>query len=535
VNTGFPATLELRSRLEVAAAAGAYALLALPLTLACVLVVAFGSVLGLVLLPLWVGLPMLISTAEATWRYAHLERRLANRLLRTRIPPLPRPRPPRGISAARLRGVVGGEGFSRAAALLLFKLPVSLVGAAVSVVALALVAVPLLLAFVGLTGLSGPTYVGPFELGPLTGLALALLAVPAAVVSLAVLGGLAAAFRRFMRSLLTVPAAGAGPVREMLAESLGDRSLSIAYWLPERELFVDERGTPVEMPAPGSGRAWTSVDRGGGRVAGIIHDTDLDAGPDLVQAAAAGAALALDNERLKADLRARLEELRASRARIVEAGDEARRRLERDLHDGAQQQLVALALDLRLLKRKASSDPETAVLIERASEKLAAALDDLRELARGIHPTILTHRGLGPAVEAATDRVPLETETEIDLEERYPPAVEATGYFVVTEALTNIAKYAHASRARVRVTRERDDVVVEVVDDGIGGADPRGGSGLRGLIDRLATVEGELTIDSPPGQGTRIVARIPGRPVRSHLDGGGGGPAAAAASAQERI
>jgi signal transduction histidine kinase len=534
VNLSIAAALELRSRLGVAAAAAAYAALELPLTLAGVFVIGVGSVLGLVLLPLWVGLPILISTAEATWRYAHLERRLANRLLRTQIPPLPRPSLPRHLSPARLRGAVGAEGFSRAAALLLFKLPVSVVGAAVAGLALALVAVTLVLAFQGLTGLSGPSYVGPFELGPLTGLVLALLAVPAAIVSLAALGGLAAALRRFMRSLLSVRAADAGPVREMLAESLGDRSLSIAYWLPERELFVDERGAPVEMPAPGSGRAWTSVDRGGARVAAIIHDADLDAGPDLVQAAVAGAALALDNERLKADLRARLEELRASRARIVEAGDEARRRLERDLHDGAQQQLVALALELRLLKRKASSDPETAGLVERASEKLAAALDDLRELARGIHPTILTARGLGPAVEAATDRFPLEIETEIDLEERYAPPVEATGYFVVTEALTNVAKYAHATRVRVRVTREHDGVVVEVADDGIGGADPRGGSGLRGLLDRLAAVEGDLTIESPPGKGTRLVAHIPGRPVPPRAEDDGEPAAAAAASSQER-
>jgi len=534
VNSASAATLELGSRVRMAGAAAAYAALELPLALVSVCVVALGSVLGLLLLPLWIGLPILISTAEATWRYAHLERRLANRLLYTRISPLPRPSPPPHLSVARLRGVVGAEGFNRAAALLLFKLPVSLVGAAVAVLALALVAVILVLAFEGLTGLGGPSYVGPIELGPPTGVVLALLAVPAAIVSVAALEGLAAALRRFMRSLLSVPAPGAGPVREMLAESLGDRSLSIAYWLPERELFVDERGTPVEMPVPGSGRAWTSVDSGGARVAAIVHDADLDAGPELVEAAAAGAALALDNERLKADLRARLEELRASRARIVKAGDEARRRLERDLHDGAQQQLVALALELRLLKRKVSPNSETAGLIERASEKLGAALEDLRELARGIHPSILTSSGLGPAVEAATQRFPLDVETEIDLEGRYPSAVEATGYFVVTEALTNVAKYARATRVRVRVTREHEDVVVEVVDDGIGDADPRGGSGLRGLTDRLAAVDGDLAIDSPPGQGTRIFARIPARPVPPGVEGAGEPPAAAAASSEDR-
>jgi signal transduction histidine kinase len=534
VSTGALAGLDLRKRLEVAAAAVAYSALALALTLTSVVVVVVGSIVGLVLLPLWVGLPILISTAEAAGGSAQLARRLANRLLHARIPPLPRPRSASGFSAARLRGVVGGEGFSRAAALLLFNLPVSFVGAAVAALALALVAGALLLAFQGLTGVGGPAYVGPFERGPLTGLALVLLAAPAAIVSLAVLGGLSAALRRFIRSLLSVPTASAGPVREMLAESLGDRTLSIAYWLPEREVFVDERGVPVEMPEPGSRRAWTSVDRGGRRVAAIIHDADLDAGPELVQAAAAGASLALDNERLKADLRARLEELRASRARIVEAGDEARRRLERDLHDGAQQQLVALALELRLLERKASSDPETAAVIQRAGAQLGAALDDLRELAQGIHPAILTDRGLGPAAEAATRRFPLEVDLDVRVEGRYSPAVEAAGYFVVTEALTNVVKYAHPSRVAVRLTDEDDDVVVEVVDDGVGGADPDRGSGLRGLRDRLAAVDGELMVDSSPGRGTRVVARIPARPARLQADSSGGPAATAAPTTPER-
>jgi signal transduction histidine kinase len=244
-------------------------------------------------------------------------------------------------------------------------------------------------------------------------------------------------------------------------------------------------------------------------VAAIIHDADLDAGPELVQAAAAAAALALDNEQLKADLRARLEELRASRVRIVEAGDSARKRIERDRHDGAQQQLVALALDLRMLKAKVHGDGDSAALVERANAKLAAALDELRELARGIHPAILSDRGFAPAVQALTRRLSLPIDTDVRVEGRMPDAVEAAAYFVVSEALTNVVKYSEAGRATVRAWQEDDRVEVEVVDDGVGGADAARGSGLRGLADRLSAVEGTLTVDSPPGRGTRVHASIP--------------------------
>ena len=185
-------------------------------------------------------------------------------------------------------------------------------------------------------------------------------------------------------------------MREMLAERLGDRSLNIAYWLPERAIFVDDAGRPVELPDPGSGRAWTAVDHAGTRVAAIIHDAELDASPELVTAAASAAALAIDNERLKAELRARVEELRVSRLRIVEAADDARRRIERDLHDGAQQQLVSLALDLRMLKARLG-DSGLSTTVDEIGEKLAVALAELREFARGIHPgvPVRARRGRG--------------------------------------------------------------------------------------------------------------------------------------------
>jgi signal transduction histidine kinase len=297
-------------------------------------------------------------------------------------------------------------------------------------------------------------------------------------------------------------------VREALAGRLRDRTLAIAYWLPERELFVDERGHVVELPSGDSGRAWTAVEHGGRRVAAIIHDAELEDRPELVEAAAAGAVLALGNEQLKADLRARLVELRASRRRIVEASIDTRKRLERDLHDGAQQQLVSLSVDLQLLQTRITDAP-TLELLETSRAKLAEALADLRELARGIHPAVLTARGLAPALEALAQRAPLPVELTVDLSKRPPASVESAAYFLVSEALTNVAKYAEASAARVFVAEAGGLLTVQIEDDGIGGADPSRGSGLRGLSDRIAALDGRLEIESAAGAGTRISATIP--------------------------
>jgi signal transduction histidine kinase len=293
----------------------------------------------------------------------------------------------------------------------------------------------------------------------------------------------------------------------MLAESLGDSSVAIAYWLPDREAFVDEAGRPVELPQPGSGRAWTAVERDGRRVAAIVHDAALDTTSELVQAAAAASSLAIDNERLKADLRARVAELRVSRQRIVEAADEARRRIERDLHDGAQQQLLALALELRVLRSRVNGD--TVALVDGLAQRLDVALGELRELARGIHPALLTQSGLGPAIGSLAERSPAPVRAEVAVDERLPAPVESAAYFVVAEALTNVARYAQATRADVEVRRDGEDLLVVVADDGIGGVNVAAGSGLRGLQDRLAAVDGTLRIDSPRDAGTRLEARIP--------------------------
>ena len=218
--------------------------------------------------------------------------------------------------------------------------------------------------------------------------------------------------------------------------------------------------------------------------------------------------------RLDAELRARLEDLRASRARIVEAGDAERRRLERDLHDGAQARLVGLAMLLSHLHRRLDADADAVSVLERAQSELKLSLSELRELARGIHPPLLTDQGLAPALDALAARAPVPVTIEADGGERLPRAVEVAAYFVVSEALTNVAKYAGATEATVAVHRVNGRLTVEVGDDGVGGADVARGSGLRGLADRVAALDGTLTLDSPPGAGTRVHVEIPCVPDR---------------------
>jgi PAS domain S-box-containing protein len=204
------------------------------------------------------------------------------------------------------------------------------------------------------------------------------------------------------------------------------------------------------------------------------------------------------------------EELRRSRARLVEAADAARRKLERDLHDGAQQRLIALGLDLQVIRSTLARDPEAAAeMLATAISDLGEATDELRELARGIHPAMLTERGLGPALAALARRSPIPARVEIHADGRHPAAVEATAYFVVSEALANAAKHSGASAVEVAVLRYDGTLVVAVTDDGAGGARPGKGSGLSGLIDRVAALDGSLIVRSPSGGGTRIEAVIP--------------------------
>jgi signal transduction histidine kinase len=299
-------------------------------------------------------------------------------------------------------------------------------------------------------------------------------------------------------------------LRDALANALGDPSLQVAYWSAAEDRFVDAAGQPMELPDEGTGQAVTMLERNGVPEAAIIHDAALLDEPGLVASVASAMRLAVENDRLTAEVQAQLEEVRASRARIVEAGDRERRRVERDLHDGAQQRLISLSLELQVARRALGDggDPAVRRSLDRASEEALSALAELRDLALGIHPLILTESGLGEAVESLADRTSVDVAVDVG-SERYSPAVEGAAYFVISEALANVTKYAKATNATVRVRGLDDQLSIEVDDDGIGGADPLAGSGLRGLADRLAALNGTIAIVSPPGGGTRISAQIP--------------------------
>ncbi len=303
---------------------------------------------------------------------------------------------------------------------------------------------------------------------------------------------------------------GASPtrLRDALARALGDSTLQLAFRLPDGSGYLDTSGQAVEVARPGPGRAVTPVADAGGAV--LVHDAGLEHEPQLLRLTAAAASMALEHSRLQAEVQAQLEQVRASRARIVEAGDAERRRLERDLHDGAQQRLVTLSLALGMARdRAAGADPELGSLIESASKEAKEALTELRELARGIHPAVLTETGLAGAIQALAERSPVATTITAVPDGRFPAAIEATAYFVVSEALANVAKHARADGAQVTIQSRPGRLVVEVSDDGAGGARAERGSGLRGLADRVASAGGVLRIDSPPGCGTRLEADIP--------------------------
>jgi signal transduction histidine kinase len=294
-----------------------------------------------------------------------------------------------------------------------------------------------------------------------------------------------------------------GEVRNALARTLHDDSLQVAYWLPMRRVYVDEAGRPVELP--GDGRAVTKLDD----IAAIVHDPELD--PGLVEAAGAAARLALHNARLQADVSAQLAKVQESRRRIVAAGDEERRKIERDLHDGAQQRLVALALELRIAQRQVgNADPELEGVLGRAVAELQVAVEELRELARGVHPAVLTEEGLAGALESLAARTPLPVLIDAAPEERLPGEIEAAAYFVACEAIANAVKHARATQIRVSAQRRNGTLVIEVEDDGVGGARENGtGSGLRGLVDRVEAHGGTLRIESEPGEGTKVVGELP--------------------------
>jgi signal transduction histidine kinase len=365
-------------------------------------------------------------------------------------------------------------------------------------------------AVVAVVGIATVISVG-FEADSVSGVLSAVLMVAVAALPFAFLLGL-------LRSSLSRAGAvsalfdrlGGESARDALAEALGDDSLALAYWLPESHRYVDAHGVTVALPSDG-GRAVTVIEREGAPVAAIVHDPALLDDRELVRTAGAAAALALQNERLAAEVQARYDDLRAASERLVAASDAARRRIERDLHDGAQQRLVSLSVTLNLARKHAEPGSRTETLLAGAVSELSAGLSELRDLARGIHPAVLTERGLHTALEALAARAPLPVSISGSLEERLPPAVESAAYFVVTEALTNVAKYASASTAEVTIEQVDGRVLIGIRDDGVGGADPAAGSGLAGLSDRVVALGGKLEVESPLGGGTRVVAHLPTR------------------------
>jgi signal transduction histidine kinase len=240
-----------------------------------------------------------------------------------------------------------------------------------------------------------------------------------------------------------------------------------------------------------------------------MHDPSLAQEGDRLREVAAAASMALENARLQAELRANLEELRGSRGRVIEAADFERRRLERDLHDGAQRRLVTLSMSLGMLEHRLDGDPEARALVTEARREAAGSLQELRDIAHGIHPAVVTSHGLAVALESLVATAPVPVGVAVELEERLPSTAEVAAYYLICEALTNTAKHAHASSASVAVRREPDRVVVEIDDDGVGGADTAGGSGLRGLADRVEALEGSLRVVSQAGEGTHLRAEIP--------------------------
>ena len=316
--------------------------------------------------------------------------------------------------------------------------------------------------------------------------------------------------RGALTELLHDPVAIRGAVlQERVAGALGDPGAVLARRVDGAETYADAEGDRVEPPAPGGGRSVLEIERDGEPVALLCYDSALDDDPELVQAVAAAAGIALENEHLQAESQVNHAELRASRQRIVAAGDAERRRLERDLHDGAQQRLVALAMQLRLIQGDIRRDPAAAeALVSSASDELSRSLAELRELARGIHPAVLDH-GLSGALESLAARSTVPTAVTCDAALDLSPQAELATYFVVCEALANVAKYARATAASVHVTRSGQSVVVEIADGGVGGAVASSGSGLRGLADRVEARDGHHTVVRPPGAGTVLPAVLP--------------------------
>ena len=297
-------------------------------------------------------------------------------------------------------------------------------------------------------------------------------------------------------------------LRDALAHALADPSLELYFWLPDRREYVDAAGEVATLPGEAE-RFVTALEHNGEPLAAIACDRSLLDEPELVGAAGAAVRLALENARLHAQTRAQLRQVRESRRRIASAADDERRRIERNLHDGAQNRLLALALELSAAQRRlgADADPEVERLLAASVEELQSTVEELRTLARGLHPTVLTEYGLAAALEALTHRLPLPVTLEV-CKERLPAQAEATAYFVAAEALSNVVKHAQAQTASITALHTDGWLEIEIDDDGAGGARAGRGSGLQGIADRVEALGGKLQIESDPS-GTRVRAEIP--------------------------
>jgi signal transduction histidine kinase len=301
---------------------------------------------------------------------------------------------------------------------------------------------------------------------------------------------------------------GPAELQEAVARALRDPSATLAYWLPEFDSYADIDGEHLEL-TDGPGRAMTPIARDGVPVALMLHDAALLDEPRLLASVAAATGMTIQNAQLQVELRARLHELRGSRVRILQAEQAERRRLERDLHDGAQQRLIALSMELGELEDRLDGQTELRERIEEARQELTASLAELRDLAHGIHPATVSDHGLAVALESLATRAPIPVQVIGTPTERLPEHAELAAFFIVSEALTNVAKHARASSAVVELEKTMELLVVEVRDDGFGGAAADTGTGLRGMADRVEALGGRLRVWSPEGQGTRIRAEMP--------------------------
>jgi signal transduction histidine kinase len=333
-----------------------------------------------------------------------------------------------------------------------------------------------------------------------------------AIVPLAVLFGL---WRyRFARGSLgdLIVEVGSAPVSDRLIgalrRSVHDPTLTLLRWVPDQASFVDSKGASQPLPDAAAGRASMVLERRGVPVGALIFDEALQDQPQLLAAVRSATSLSLENQQMEQQLRDQLIEVRRSRERIVTAGDSRRRQLERDLHDGAQQRLVAVAMELARAKR--ATDPqEVQSLVGQASAELSEALDELRELARGVYPPSLREKGLAGSLTALAERSSLPVELDLKIHKKPPSHVELAAYFICAEAVTNATKYAQAAWMRICIDGNEGELRMEIVDNGIGGARPRSDGGLLGIADRAEALGGSLLIDSPDGRGTTIRTLLP--------------------------